>query len=140
MLLLLLLGGVAVALVMLSLVTLLTTNKTFVVIVQTVPLCFHPSGLGPLVLALWSWPSGLGPLACTVFVSMALHLGLRSSHLFSIMPLYRLLACSIVGLIHSLVPSSLVYHVEQCAGVMHYESELHLPFHFAANLECLYSR
>ena len=30
------------------LVTLLATNKTLVVVVPTVPLCFHPSGLGTL--------------------------------------------------------------------------------------------
>ena len=30
------------------LVTLIATNKTLVVLVPTVPLCFHPSGLGTL--------------------------------------------------------------------------------------------
>ena len=30
------------------LVTLLATNKTLVIAVPTVPLCFHPSGLGTL--------------------------------------------------------------------------------------------
>ena len=62
LLLLLLLGVVAVALVMNAfprpallalgavplLSTLLATNKTLVVLVPTVPLCFHPSGLGIL--------------------------------------------------------------------------------------------
>ena len=59
LLLLLLLGGLAVALAMNAflrlallalgtvplLVTLLATNKTLVVLVPTVPLCFHSSGL-----------------------------------------------------------------------------------------------
>ena len=48
-------------------------------------------------------------------------------------------AC-IVGLNHSFIPSLLVYDVEQCVGVMHYEIEPHLPFHLAAKLEWLYSR
>ena len=62
LLLLLLLGGLAVALAMNAfprlallalgvvplLVTLLATNETLVVLVPTVPLCFHPSGLGTL--------------------------------------------------------------------------------------------
>ena len=62
LLLLLLLGGLAVALAINAfprlallalgavplLVTLLATNKTLVVLVPTVPLCFHPSGLGTL--------------------------------------------------------------------------------------------
>ena len=60
LLLLLVLGGVAVALAMNAfprlallalgavplLVTLLATNKTLVVVVPVVSLCFHPSGLG----------------------------------------------------------------------------------------------
>ena len=60
--LLLLLGGVAVALVMNAfprlalltlgavplLVTLLAANKTLVVVVPAVPFCFHPSGLDTL--------------------------------------------------------------------------------------------
>ena len=60
LLLLLLLGVLAVAMAMNAfplhaplalgvvplLVTLLATNKTFVVVVPTVPLYFHPSGLG----------------------------------------------------------------------------------------------
>ena len=62
LLLLLLLGGLAVALAVNAfsrlallalgavplLVTLLATNITPVVLVPTVPLCFHPSGLGAL--------------------------------------------------------------------------------------------
>ena len=62
LLLLLLLGGLVVALAMNAfprfallaleavpfVVTLLATNKTLIVIVPTVPLCFHPSGLGTL--------------------------------------------------------------------------------------------
>ena len=49
------------------LVTLLATNKTLVVVVPTVPLFFHSSGLGTL--------------ASVVFVSsLALLLGPRSSH------------------------------------------------------------
>ena len=62
LLLLLLLGVLAVALAMNAflrfallalgavplLVTLLATNKTLVVLVPTVPLCFHPSGFGTL--------------------------------------------------------------------------------------------
>ena len=62
LLMLLLLGVLAVALAMNAfprlallalgavplLVTLLTTNKKLVVLVPTVPLCFHPSGLGTL--------------------------------------------------------------------------------------------
>ena len=88
------------------LVTLLATNKTFLVIVPTIPLCFHPSGLGPL--------------ACVVFVSSAaLQLGPRSIHRSSVTPLRRLPACSIVGLKHSLVTPLLVYDVEECVGVMH---------------------
>ena len=69
MLLLLLHGGLVVALAMNAfprvallalgavplLVTLLVTNKTLVILVPTVPLCFHSSGLGTL--------------ACVVFVS-----------------------------------------------------------------------
>ena len=105
--LLLLLGGLAVALAMnvfprvvmlvlgsvLLLVTLFATNKTLVVIVPTVPLCFHPSGLGTQ--------------AYVVFASStALHLGSRSSHRSSVTPLCRLQASSIVGLSHSLVPSA----------------------------------
>ena len=112
--LLLLLGGVAVALVMNAfprlalltlgavplLVTLLAANKTLVVVVPAVPFCFHPNGVGTL--------------ACVVFVrSIALQLGLRSSHRFSVTPLCRLPACSIVALNHSLVLSLLVYDVEQ---------------------------
>ena len=100
------------------LVTLLATHKTLVVLVPTVPLCFHPSGLGTL--------------ACVVFVSsIALQLGLRSSHRSSVTPRCRLPACSIVGLNHSLVPSLLVYDVEQWVGVMHYEIEPHPPFHLS---------
>ena len=58
----LLLGGLAVALAMNAyprlallalgavplLMTLITTNKTLIVLVPTVPLCFHSSGLGTL--------------------------------------------------------------------------------------------
>ena len=109
------------------LVTLLATNKTLVVIVPTVPLCFHPSGLGTL--------------ASVVFVnSSALQLGPRSSHRSSVTPRCRLPACSIVGLNRSLVPSLLIYDVEQCIGVTHYEIEPLLPFHLAVKLEWLFSR
>ena len=81
LLLLLVLGGVAVALAMNAfprlallalgavplLVTLLATNKTLVVLVPTVPLCFHSSGLGTL--------------ACVVFISsVAQELGPHSRH------------------------------------------------------------
>ena len=78
------------------LVTLLATSKTLVVLVPTVPLCFHPSGLGTLAFA--------------VFVSsIALQLGSRSSYRSSVTLRCPLPACSIVGLNHSLVPSLLVY-------------------------------
>ena len=138
--LLLLLGGVAVALAMNAfsrlalltlgtvplLMTLLVANKTLVVVVPVVPLYFHPSGLSTL--------------ACVVFVSsIYLQLGLRSNHGSSVTPLCRLPACSIVGLNHSLVSSLLVYDVEQCVTVMHDEIEPHLPFHLAVKLEWLYS-
>ena len=133
-LLLLLLGGLAVNLAMntfprLSLlalgavplfVTLLASNKTLAVIAPKVLFCFHPSGLCTL--------------ACVVFVSStAPQLGPHSSYRSSVTPLCRLPACSIVGLNHSLVLSLLVYDVEQCVGVMHYEMDSHLPFHLAAN-------
>ena len=86
LLLLLLLGGLAVALAMNTfprlallalgavpvLVTLLATNETLV-FVPTVPLCFHPSGRGTL--------------ASVVFVSsVALKLGPRSSHRYAALP------------------------------------------------------
>ena len=98
LLLLLLLGSVAVTLAMNAfphhallaveavplLVTLLATNKTLVVLVPTVPLCFHSSSLDTL--------------ASVVFVSnIALQLGLRSSPRSSVTPLCRLPACSIVA-------------------------------------------
>ena len=110
LLVLLLLGVLAVALamnaclrlVLLALVplpvTLLTTNKALVVLVPTVPLCFHPSGLSML--------------ASVVFVSsIALKLGSRSSYRSSVTLCFPLLACSIVGLNYSLVPMLLVYDV-----------------------------
>ena len=140
-LLLLLLGGQAVVLAMNAfprpallalgavplLVTLLATSKALVVLVPTVPLCFHPSGLGTL--------------ACVVFASsIALQLGPHSSHRSSVTLLFRLPACSIVGFKHILVPSLLVYDVEQCVGVMHYEIVPHLLFHLPAQLDWLYCR
>ena len=103
LLLLLLLGGLAVALAVDAfprhalmalgavplLVTLIATNQTLVVIVPTVPLRFHLSGLGTL--------------PCVVLVSsIALQLGLRSSNRSIVMPLCRLPACGIIGLNHSL--------------------------------------
>ena len=139
LLLLLLLGGLVVALAMNAfprlsllalgavplLVNLLATNKTLVVIVPTVPLCFHPSGLGAV--------------DCVVLVGItALQLGPRSSHRSSVTPLCRLPASSIVGLNHSLVPSLLVYDVERYVGVMHYEIEPHVRFYLAAKFD--YSR
>ena len=102
----LLLGGLAMTLAMNAsprlallavgavplLVTLLDTKKKLVVLVPTVPVCFHPSGLGTL--------------ACVVFVSsIALQLDLRSSHRSSVTPLWRLPGTSAN---HSLVPSLLV--------------------------------
>ena len=114
LLLLLLLGGVDVALavnafprfVLLALgavpllVSLLVTNETLVVLLPTVPLCVQPSGLGTL--------------ACVVLASsISLQLGPRNSHRSSVTPLCRLPACSIVVLNHSLAPSFLVYDVEQ---------------------------
>ena len=141
LLLLLLLGGLAVALAMNAfprlallalgvvplLVTLLATNETLVVLVPTVPLCFHPSGLGTL--------------ASVGFASsIALQLGPRSIHRSSVTPRCPLPACIIVGLNHSLVPSLMVYDVGQCVGVMHYEIEPDLPFHLVAKLDWLYSR
>ena len=80
LLLMLLIGGLSVALAMNAfprlvllalglvplLVTLLAPNETLVVLVPMVPLYFHPSGLGTL--------------ACVVFVSrIALQLGFRSA-------------------------------------------------------------
>ena len=109
------------------LVTLLATNKTLVVLVPTVPLSFHPGGLGTL--------------ASVVFVSIiALQLGFRSSYRSSNTPGCRLPACSMVGLNYSLLPSLLVYDVKHCVGVMHNEVEPHLPFHLTAKLEQLRSR
>ena len=89
-LLLLLIGGLSVALAMNTcprlallalglvplLVTLLAPNKTLVVLVPMVPLYFHPSGLGSL--------------ACVVFVSsIALQLCLRRSQRSSVTPRWR---------------------------------------------------
>ena len=114
-------GGSPIAL------TLLATNKTLVVLVPTIHLCFHPSGVGTL--------------AFVVFVcSIVLQLDPRSSHRSSVTRRCRLPAYGITGLNHSLVPSLLVYDVEPCVGVMHYEIEPHLPLHLVANLEWLYSR
>ena len=91
MLMLLLLGVLVVALAMNAfprlallvlgavplLVTLVATNKTLVVLVPMVPLCFHPSGLGTV--------------ASPGFVSsIALQLGPRSSHRSSVTPRCRL--------------------------------------------------
>ena len=140
LLLLLLLGGLSVALAMNAfpclgllalglvplLVTLLATNRTLVVLVPMDPLYFHPSGLGSL--------------ACVVFVSgIALQLGPRRSHRSSVTPSCRLPAYSIVGLNHSLVPSLLVYDVGQCVGVMHY-APTSSRFPPCGVLEWLYSR
>ena len=130
-----LLGGLAVALAMNTfpciflltlgavafLVALLAKQKTLVVLVPTVPLCFRPNGLGTP--------------AFVVFVSsISLQLDPRSSHRSSVTPLCHLPVCSIVGLNHSLVSSLLVYDVEQSVGVMHYEIEPHLPFHLVPEL------
>ena len=91
LLMLLLLGVLAVALAMNAftrlallalgavplLVTSLATNKTLVVLVPTVALCFHPSGFGTLT--------------SVEFVSrIALWLGRRSSHGLSVTPRCRL--------------------------------------------------
>ena len=133
LLLLLLLGGLSVDLAMNAfpclallalglvplLVTLLATNETLVVLEPMDPLYFHPSGLGSL--------------ARVVFVSgIALQLGPRRSHRSSVTPSCLLPAYSIIGLNHSLVPSLLVYDVEQCVGVMHHAIEPHLAFHLVA--------
>ena len=114
LLLLLRLGDLAVALAMNALprlallaleavsllVTMLATSKTLAVLVPTVPLCFHPSGLGTL--------------ASVVFViSITVRLGPRSTHRSRVTPRCRLPVCSIVGLNHCLVPSLLVYNVVQ---------------------------
>ena len=71
--------------------------------------------------------------------SIALQLGLRSSHRSSVTPVCRLPTCSIDGPNHSLVSSLLVYDVDQCVGVMDYEIEPHFTFHLAAKVEWLYS-
>ena len=71
---------------------------------------------------------------------IALQLGPHSSHRSSVTLLFRLPACSIVGFKHILVPSLLVYDVEQCVGVMHYEIVPHLLFHLPAQLDWLYCR
>ena len=82
------------------LVTMLATSKTLAVLVPTVPLCFHPSGLGTL--------------ASVVFViSITVRLGPRSTHRSRVTPRCRLPVCSIVGLNHCLVPSLLVCNVAQ---------------------------
>ena len=47
----------------------------------------------------------------------------------------RLPACGIVDLSHNLVSSLLVYDVERCVGVMHYEIEPRLFCHLEAKLE-----
>ena len=47
----------------------------------------------------------------------------------------RLPACGIVDLSHNLVSSLLVYDVERCVEVMHYEIEPHLVCHLEAKLE-----
>ena len=110
LLLLLPLGGLAVALAMNAfprlgllasgavalLVTLLATKTTIVVLVSTVPFFINRSGLGTL--------------ASVVSVSsIALQFGPRSSHRSSVTPRCRLPACGVVGLNHSLVASLLVY-------------------------------
>ena len=75
-----------------------------------------------------------------VFVNRAaLQLGPRSSDRSSVMPRCRLPACSDIGFNHNMVGSFLVYDVNQCVGVMHYEIEPQLLFHLAAKLECLIS-
>ena len=140
LLLLLLLGVLAVPLAMKAflcltllalgtvplLVTLLAANETLVVLVPTISLCVHTGGLGTL--------------ASAVFVSStALQLGSRRSYRSSVTLRCPFPPCSIVGLNHRLVPTLLVYYVEQCLGVMHYEIEPHLTFHLAAKLEWLYS-
>ena len=51
------------------------------------------------------------------------------------MPRCRLPACGIVDLNHNLVSSLLVYDVERCVGVMHYEIEPRLFCHLEAKLE-----
>ena len=85
------------------LVTLLARNKTLVVLVPTVPPCFHPSDLSTL--------------ASVVFVSsIAVQLRSRSSYRSSVTPGCHFPACSIVGYNHSLVPSLLVYDVERASG------------------------
>ena len=89
-LLLLVLAGVAVALAMNAflhlgllplgadpmLVTLLATKKTLVAVVPAVPLCFHPSGLGPPPCVVFSGRS-------TVL------LGVRGNYRSSVMPFCR---------------------------------------------------
>ena len=86
------------------LVTLLAISKTLVVHVPTVPLCFHPSGLGTL--------------ASVVFVSsIALQLGYRRSYRCSVTLRCPLPACSIVGLSHSLLSSLLVYMLNSASGL-----------------------
>ena len=137
-LLLLVLAGVAVALAMNAflhlgllplgadpmLVTLLATKKTLVAVVPAVPLCFHPSGLGPP--------------PCVVFGSShSVKIGLRSNHRSSVTPFGRFPACSIFGPYHSLVLSSLVNDVEQSFGVMHQDFEPRPLFQLAVTLDRL---
>ena len=94
-----------------------------------------------VILSFCVLSSGLGTLACVVLASsIAQQLGPRSSHRSSVTPRSRLPACSIVGLNHSLVPLLLVYDVEQCVGVIHYEIGRCLPFDLVAKLLWLYFR
>ena len=82
------------------LVTMVATNKTLADLVPTVPLCVHPSRLGNLASVLFG-------------ISITVQLGPRSTHRSRVTPRCRLPACSIIGLNHGLVPSLLVYNVEQ---------------------------
>ena len=83
LLLLLLLGGVDVALAMNAfprlallalgvplLMTLLATNKTLVVVVPAVPLCFHPIGLGTLARVMFASSVAL-QIGCLLYTSDA---------------------------------------------------------------------
>ena len=140
LLLLLLLGGVDVALavnafsrfallalrVVPLLVILLATNRALVVLVPTVPLCFHARSLGTLVRSCLSaaLPCGLIPAAASDVASRRVAICRRAASLASVTAWSR----------------SCWSDVEQCVLVMHNEIEPHLPFYLAVNFGWLYSR
>ena len=128
--LLLLLGGLAVALAMNAfprltllvlravplLVALFATYKTLVVVVSNVPLCFNTCGLGTLACAVLFSSTSLNP---------------RSSHRPAVRPLCSLPVSGIVGLNYSLVPLLLGDYVEPFLAIVYYDIESHVPFDHA---------